>query len=139
MQGKEILSEVMNEQQKTLSTYEELYSALLSLDNENIMHKKDEECFSIKLDEEYDITVYDNMVGEVYLEYNAKGKQLTHYHPDYQDAYEALAEVIRNKVKELERLKKVAKASQKADRCMVVILIIIVLLLAAVWLFGGGN
>ncbi len=32
-----------------------------------------ERLFNINLDEEFDITIYDNGPGEVYLEYNAKG------------------------------------------------------------------
>lgn len=125
---------------KTILTYEELYSALLSLDNKHIMQKKDDACFRIKLDEEYDITIYNNRDGEVYFEYNAKGKQLTHYHPDYQEAYEDLADVIRNPEKELERLKKDTEAGKKAAYGWVAtILILIALLLVAAWLFGGGK
>ena len=124
---------------KTISTYEELYCALLSLDNEQRMYRKDDKCFCIRLDEEYDITVYDSRDGEVYLEYNAKGKQLTHYHPDYQEAYEDLADVLWNTEKELERLKKGVKTSRKAFRCTVVILILMVLFWVAVWMFCGGR
>ncbi|MGN0396007.1 MAG: hypothetical protein ACI4EF_11640 [Coprococcus sp.] len=125
---------------KAISTYEELYSALLSLDNKHIMYKKDDACFCIKLDEEYDITIYNNRDGEVYLEYNAKGKQLTHYHPDYKEAYEDLADVIRNPEKELERLKKDAEASKKATYGWgATILILIALLLVAAWLFSGEK
>lgn len=106
----------------TISTYEQLYCALLSLDNEHRMYKMDDEIFRIKLDEEYDITIYDNWDGEVYLEYNAKGKQLTHYHPDYQEAYEDLAVVIWNPGKELERLIKGVETSKKVSyKCWAVL------------------
>lgn len=116
----------------TISTFEELYCALLLLDNEHRIQKKDDTYFNINLDEEFDITIYDNGPGEVYLEYNAKGRQLTHYHPDYREAYEDLSDVIRNPKKELERLKMDIKASKKAVYGWVAAILILIALLLVI-------
>lgn len=122
---------------KTVSTYAELYHALLPLDNEHKMHMTDDTSFSIRLDEVYDITVYDNRDGEVYLEYNANGKQLTHYHPDYQEAYEDLTGVLRNTKEETESLKRSEEAARKVYRDTIMVSILIILLLAMAYLLGG--
>lgn len=120
---------------KTILTYEELYRELFSRDKEHRMYKKDNTCFCIRLDEEYDITVFDNGRGEVYLEYNEKGKQLTHYHPDYQEAYEDLIDVIQNTEIELERLKRNAETSRKACRVAIIIVMLIILFCGVIRLF----
>lgn len=127
----------LKEMDKTITTYEELYCALFSLDRGHRIYKTDDTCFHIKLDEEYDIAVYENRDGEVYLEYNVKGEQLTHYHPDYQEAYEDLAEVVTNPEKELERLKKDTEASKRAFYIgMASLLVLFVILFVALWRFG---
>lgn len=122
---------------KVISTYEELYQTLLSLDSENRMYQKSNEIFCIKLDELYDITVYNNRVGEVYLEFNLKGRQLTHYHPDYQEAYEDLKNVLSEPEKELECLNRNVEHSRKLTyKCTVAMLAAIVFTLVCYWLFG---
>lgn len=122
---------------KAISTYEELYQTLLSLDSENRMYQKSNEIFCIKLDELYDITVYNNRVGEVYLEFNLKGRQLTHYHPDYQEAYEDLKNVLSEPEKELECLNRNVEHSRKLTcMCTVAMLAAIVFSLVCYWLFG---
>lgn len=122
---------------KAISTYGELYQTLLSSDDKNIMYQLEDNIFHIRLDELYDITVYNSRDGEVYLEYNLKGKQLTHYHPDYQEAYEDLKNVLSEPEKELECLKKDAESSRKLTNiCTLVMLAAIVLSLVCCWLFG---
>lgn len=122
---------------KAISTYEELYQTLLSLDSENRMYQKSNEIFCIKLDELYDITVYNNRDGEVYLEFNLKGRQLTHYHPDYQEAYEDLKNILSEPEKELECLNRNAEYSRKLTcMCTVAMLAAIVFSLVCYWLFG---
>lgn len=122
---------------KVISTYEELYQTLLSLDSENRMYQKSNEIFCIRLDELYDVTVYNNRDGEVYLEFNLKGRQLTHYHPDYQEAYEDLKNVLSEPEKELECLNRNVEYSRKLTyKCTVAMLAAIVFTLVCYWLFG---
>lgn len=124
---------------KPISTYDELYQALLVLDNDHRIQIYDE-FFLIRLDDQYDITVYNNGRDEVYLEYNQKGKQLTHYHPDYQEAYEDLADAVRNPQKILEQLKSDAEASRKnANWCKIIYLGFLVLLFVLAYLFSGCS
>lgn len=122
---------------KVISTYEELYQTLLSLDSENRMYQKSNGIFCIRLDELYDVTVYNNRDGEVYLEFNLKGRQLTHYHPDYQEAYEDLKNVLSEPEKELECLNRNVEHSRKLTcMCTVAMLAAIVFLLVCYGLFG---
>lgn len=114
-------------------TCEELYQNLICLDKERRMYRENAEGFGINLNGLYDIFVYDND-GEVYLEYRKNGKQATHYHPDYQEAYEDLAEVLANPHKVLEELEKNRKS---VNRRTAVVLIIGTLLLLAALLFGS--
>ena len=90
---------------RKISSYEELYNELTTLDKDNRMYQMYDEYFCIRLEEGYDIAVYNNMPGEVYVAYMAEGEQLTHYHPDYQEAYEDLKEVLENPDKELCEIK----------------------------------
>lgn len=91
--------------EKEITSYEELYNELHSLDKDNRMYKMYDEYFSIRLAEGYDITVFNNGRDEVYVAYMAKGQQLTHYHPDYIEAYADLKEVLENSDKELYEIK----------------------------------
>ncbi len=99
--------------EKKITTYEELYNELRSLDKDNRMYKMYDEYFSIRLTEGYDITVYNNGRDEVYVAYMAKGQQLTHYHPDYSEAYADLKEVLENPDKELCEIKKNQEESRR--------------------------
>lgn len=122
-----------------ISTYDELYQALLVLDKDNRIHVYDE-VFRIELDDQYDITVYNNGRDEVYLEYNQKGKQLTHYHPDYREAYEDLADAVRNPQKILEQLKSDIEASRKnTNRGIIIYLGFLALLFVLVGLLSGCS
>ncbi len=119
---------------KEISTYEELYEALLLLDSGHRMYRTHDECFCIKLDEQYNITIYNNRDGEVYLEYNANGKQLTHWHPDYWEAYEDLACAVNAPKETLEQLKRDTEESKKAAyKFTATVLISIVFLLVMLY------
>lgn len=122
---------------KTILTYEELYHELFCLDIEHRMQRKDNTCFGIRLDEEYDITVYDNRCGEVYLEYNVNGKQITHYHPDYQEAYEDLADVLQNAEKEMESLKNDMTTSRRFTEIVVILVVLFLLVVGLFFIFRG--
>ncbi len=101
---------------RKISSYEELYNELTTLDKDNRMYQVYDEYFCIRLEEGYDIAVYNNMPGEVYVAYMAEGEQLTHYHPDYQEAYEDLKEVLENPDKELCEIKNNLEKSRKNTR-----------------------
>lgn len=99
--------------EKKITSYEELYKELHSLDKDNRMYEMYDEYFCIRLAEGYDITVYNKGRDEVYVAYMAEGQQLTHYHPDYQEAYVDLKEVLENPDKELCEIKKNQEESRK--------------------------
>lgn len=99
--------------EKKIASYEELSKELHSLDKNNRMYRMNDEYFCIRLAEGYDITVYNNGRDEVYVAYMAKGQQLTHYHPDYREAYADLKEVLENPDKELCEIKKNQEESRK--------------------------
>ncbi len=101
---------------KKITNYEQLYKELHSLDKDNRIYQMYDEYFCIRLEEGYDIVVYNNRPGEVYVEYRAEGEQLTHYHPDYQEAYEDLKEVLENPDKELCEIKNILEESRKNTR-----------------------
>ena len=56
---------------KKITNYEQLYKELHSLDKDNRIYQMYDEYFCIRLEEGYDIAVYNNMPGEVYVEYRA--------------------------------------------------------------------
>ena len=93
-------------------TYAELYHKLVCLDNEHRMYPLDAGSFEIRLNHQYSISVYDNE-REVYLEYNKNGKQMTHYHPEYQEAYDDLADVLADPHKALKELEMVTEIRRK--------------------------
>lgn len=92
--------------EKEITSYEELYKEMCLLDQDNRVCKMHDEYFCIRLAEGYDITVYNNGPDEAYIAYMAKGQQLTHYHPDYQEAYTDLKEILDNPDEELCTIKK---------------------------------
>lgn len=122
--------------EKTIQTYESLYEELLSLDSEHRMQQVEKDIFCIKLEEGYVITVHDDSPrGEVYLAYTVEGKPLTHYHPDYQEAYADLAQVFKNPKGEVERLKQVeAKANKSSNKYERICILLAVALLCLVGL-----
>lgn len=102
----------------SFTTYEELYRAIKLNDRENIMHSITEGAFSIRLDEHFEINVYDNN-GEVYMEITFDGSRLRHMHPDYQDAYDCLSEFVANPKEALEveyMMKEISK--KRANGCI---------------------
>lgn len=99
--------------EKKITSYEELFKELHSLDKDSRMYRMNDEYFCIKLAEGYDITVYNNGRDEAYVAYMAKGQQLTHYHPHYREAYADLKEVLENPDKELWEIKKNQEDSRK--------------------------
>ncbi|MBQ6696281.1 MAG: hypothetical protein IJN16_06215 [Lachnospiraceae bacterium] len=63
------------------------------------------------------------------------GKQLTHYHPDYQEVYVDLAQVFKNPKGEVERLKQVeAKANKSSNKYEKICILLMVTLLCLVGL-----
>lgn len=105
-------------QKQSLTTYEELYGELKEYDRENAMFRVSEDAFTVRLDKRLEMNVYDNN-GEVYLEITLDGRQMTHWHPNYQEAYEDLREYVENPVEMLEKLKReMESVKEKTRGCM---------------------
>lgn len=96
-----------------IKTFNELYKKLLAVDKFDRMSSIEKDTFRILLDDSHDIMVYNNY-KEVYLEYLTDNKQTTHYHPDYEEAYQDLERILADPEKELERIKNTAVNSRKA-------------------------
>lgn len=71
-----------------------IYHKLKENDPENRVSLFDK-VISLKVTENYEIKVYDNN-KEAYVEFVCNGRQLTHDHPDFEEAYDYLSEVLNN-------------------------------------------
>lgn len=107
-----------------ISDFEELYRALKSHDKEEVMFPTYDVAFTIRLDKDagVDVNVYDKK-DEVYLEIVLAGRQLTHWHPNYQEAYDDLVGFVANPAEAAEKLKLEAERSRKkSDGCLAFVL-----------------
>lgn len=113
---------------QSITTYEELYRKLQEHDTEQVMLRVTGDVFTISLDKHLEINVYDNN-GEVYLEIALDGKQMTHWHPDYQEAYNELHKYVEKPAETLEELKREMESyKEKASGCMMFYLLWLVFL-----------
>lgn len=126
----------------SIETFDELYEKICCYDRENRITRKDENTITVRLEEEFQIQVYDN-TKEAYLEISQKDAQYTHFHPDYREAYEYLREVLEEPDAVVEEMKGAKEKSGEAMRtamiCFALFLIGMLLLVFAQERYPGMS
>jgi len=77
-------------------SFQEVYQLLKQQDVDNRLSLVNDRTMELRIDEKYKITASDNL-RETYMQIVLNDKQLTHWHPDYEETYQDFLDYMEGK------------------------------------------